>query len=113
MLLVTSSLLAPFVALVVQLSAVAGVPIAVRDSFISLPITKYVNRDGNGTVDIVQADQARLMNFASGASGQSTLDATPGLDVPVTNTGFVYMVSIGVGNPPFHCESYQFLPRIC
>jgi hypothetical protein len=108
MLRVASSLLAPL-AVLVQLSAVAGGPILIRDSLISVPITKNIYRNDNGTVDIVQADQARLMNFAS---SQSTLDATPDLNLPLSNTNFVYIASIGIGTPPTYCVPYQFMPCI-
>ncbi|KAH9992889.1 aspartic peptidase domain-containing protein [Russula vinacea] len=81
MLLVASSLLAPLVVLV-QLSAVAGSPILIRDSLISVPITKNIYRNDNGTVDI---------NFAS---SQSTLDATPDLNLPLSNTNFAYIASM-------------------
>jgi hypothetical protein len=85
----------------------AANPVVARDSptGFSLPIVKCINP--NGTLNVVQRDQARAASFANRA-GVSILATVP--DLPLSDNGNVYVASIGVGNPPINCESRQFLP---
>jgi cathepsin E len=50
-----------------------------------------------------------LNNLVSGGKhSSSTLDETHNL--PLNKTGIVYSASVGIGDPPTYCESYQFSP---
>jgi hypothetical protein len=99
MLLVAS--LAPFFLLATY---VAAKPVVTRNypSGVPLPITRHLNF--NGTLNLVQKDQARVANFAN-QFGLST-SSTPNL--PLNDDGVIYATTIGVGDPPTSCEFVDF-----
>ena len=104
MLLVAS--LAPFVLLATK---VAANPLFTRDSPspVFMNITKRINLNNNGKLDVIQKDQARLAVFAH-KSGASKLDTNP--DLSLSDSVFVYMANTAIGSPPSYCEPCQFLP---
>ena len=104
MLLVAS--LAPF-CLLLATGTAANPLIVARDSAtgFSLPIVKRINP--NGTLNVVQRDQARAASFAN-RSGVLALDSTVP-ELPLIDSANTYVASIGVGSPTTYCESCQFL----
>jgi hypothetical protein len=92
--------LAPFVVLATR---VIAHPNALRDSLISLPITKHIN--SNGTSSPVLRDRKRWAKLAKDDQ-QSTLE------ISLNHTAFSYVVNIGVGDPPTYCKSCEFLPAL-
>ena len=96
-------LIASLTPLVVLATGVAAGPTVIRDdSHISLPISRYLNHDGN--LGIIQRDMKRL----NSGKRSSTLDET--YNLPLNNTGIVYSAPVGIGDPPTYCECYQFSP---
>ena len=96
MLLVAS--LAPFVLLATK---VAANPLFTRNgpSAISMPITKRVNFNFNGSLNVVQRDQARVANLAKKRGASAAL----------SDSVFVYVAITPIGSPPTDCESCQVL----
>ncbi|KAG0703180.1 aspartic peptidase domain-containing protein [Suillus ampliporus] len=74
---------------------VAGSPVEVRNSPITLPIARRLNTSG-GTVNLLQHDKARVANIKDRSA--STLDRRAG-SIPVTNDVFSYGAQVGVGSP--------------
>ncbi|KAG0700687.1 aspartic peptidase domain-containing protein [Suillus ampliporus] len=74
---------------------VAGSPVEVRNSPITLPIARRLNTSG-GTVNLVQHDKARVANIKDRST--STLDRRAG-SIPVINDVFSYGAQVGIGSP--------------
>jgi hypothetical protein len=99
-------LIASLTPLVVLATRVAAGSTVIRDSPISLLIPRHFNHNGNPC-----RDWKRLNNLVSdGKHSSSSLDETHNL--LLNNTSVVYSASVGIGDPPTYCESYQFSPRI-
>ena len=97
--------LAPFV--VLATTVVANL-IAIRNSPISLPITKQINLNGT-FLHPGRRYQKRWTNPVTGRQ-RSTSEV---IDVPLANFDVVnYFANIGVGDPPTYCKSCRFLPAI-
>ena len=95
-------LIASLIPLVVLATGVAAGPTVIRDdSHISLPISRHLNP--NGKLGIIQRDRKRLNNLVSDGKRSSTWHETHNL--PLNDTGIVYSASVGIGDPPTHCES--------
>ena len=97
--------------LVVLATGVVADSSLARDSFIRFPISKRLNF--NGIPDFTKRDQDHLRNLVKcgGHRRQSSaVNKTP--DIPLNNTGGIYVATIGVGDPPTNCESCKFLHRI-
>ncbi|KAJ3477060.1 hypothetical protein NLI96_g10724 [Meripilus lineatus] len=80
--------------------AVSANPVVIRDSPITLPITKRLN--ANGTFNLLERDQARvkgLKQFARQKISGTLVDAVVA-SVPVTNQAVDYVANVGVGTPP-------------
>ena len=104
-------LLAEFASLFVLASGVVADPSLARDSLIKVPISKRVNF--NGVPDFSKRDREHLRKLVKRGGQQrqsSTVNKTP--DIPLNNTGGIYVATIGVGDPPTNCESCKFLPRM-
>jgi cathepsin E len=102
-------LIASLTPLVVLATGVAAIPTVIRDnSHISLPISRHLNH--NGKLGIIQRDWKRLNNLVSDGKRSSAWHETHNL--PLNDTGIVYSASVGIGDPPTHCESHQFLSGI-
>lgn len=92
MLLITS-----LIPLILLSTGIAGGTTVIRDSHISLSISRHLNHNGN--LGIIQRDRKRLDNLVSGGKhSSSTLDETHNL--LKYNTGIVYSASVGIGDPP-------------
>ncbi|KAG2368812.1 aspartic proteinase [Suillus spraguei] len=74
--------------------SIAGSPVEVRNSPITLPITRRLNVP-NGTVNILQHDKAR----AAALRDSSKLGRHTG-NMPMTNSFYYYTAEVGVGSPP-------------
>ena len=88
---------------------IAANPVAIRGypTGITLPISRKLNVNANGTLDVVQRDKARRMSIAYQLDS-STSSSAP--SAPLLDTVFVYLASVGVGTPATACESCQYLP---
>ncbi|KAG2363427.1 hypothetical protein BDR07DRAFT_1471318 [Suillus spraguei] len=72
--------------------SITGSPVEVRNSFITLPMTRRL-KFFNGTVDLLQHDEARVAAFRDSTDGQR-------VDVPVVSDKYGYTVAVGIGEPP-------------
>jgi hypothetical protein len=98
--------LAPFVFLATK---AAANPLFTRDpSAVSMNITKRINLNNNGTLNVVQRDQARLAIFGHQSGASNPRDTTP--DISLVDSTFVYVANTAIGSPPSYCEPCQFLP---
>ena len=82
-----------------------------RDSLIRVPISKRINF--NGIPDFTKRDRDHLRNLVkrSGHRHRSpNVNKIP--DIPLNNTGGIYVATIGVGEPATNCESCKYLPRM-
>ncbi|KAF8626737.1 hypothetical protein AX17_006502 [Amanita inopinata Kibby_2008] len=77
--------------------AVLGSPVAVRDSHISLPISRRLNT--TGVYNVYEHDLARARHFKS-ATAHKNIKSRGVFNEAVTNTAVVYAADIGVGTPP-------------
>jgi hypothetical protein len=95
MLLVT--LLTPFAMLATR---VVANPLLIRDTsgLHRLLVTKQI--DPNDQYDLAQNDRRHLESLNQPYSSPS--NDTTGV-LPLNNTGFYYVASVGVGNPPTNC----------
>jgi hypothetical protein len=98
-------LIASLTPLVVLATRAAAGSTVIRDYPISLPISRHLSHNGN--LGIIQSDQKHLNNLVSDGKHSSSTHS-----LPLNNTGIVYSASVGIGDPPTYCESYQFSPRI-
>ena len=98
--MLVAALLVPLVVLVTRV--VAG-PTTGRDSGsrLSLSISRQINDASKR--DIIQRDRKHRKK-----DGQQDSSSTPVLNV--SDTGIVYVVNVGVGEPPAFCESCQLPP---
>ncbi|KAG2367203.1 aspartic proteinase [Suillus spraguei] len=88
------SLAASFLILSLALS-ITGSPLEVRNSSITLPLTRRLNFP-NGTIsNFLQRDKARVA-----ALGDYNTHSRRANNVPVTNSHFDWTVQVGVGSPP-------------
>jgi hypothetical protein len=97
--------LAPLVLLV---AGVIADPSLARDSLITVPISKRT--DFNAIPDFTKRDRERLRQLVERSSHRrqsSTVSKAP--DIPLNNTGGIYVATIGVGNPATNCEFCKFL----
>jgi hypothetical protein len=104
-------LLAGLAPLVVLAAGVVADPSLARDSLVAVPISKRLSF--NGIPDFTKRDREHLRSLVKRSCHQrqsSTINKTP--DIPLNNTGGIYVATVGVGNPPTNCESCNFLPRI-
>jgi cathepsin E len=104
-------LLAGLAPLVVLATGVVANPSLARDSVLSVPISKRTNFDG--IHNFAKRDREHLRNLVKRGCQQrqsSTVNKTP--DIPLNNTGGIYTVIIGIGEPPTNCECCKFLPRM-
>jgi len=82
-----------------------------RDSLVKFPISKRMNFNGKPEFAKRDRDHLRSLVKRHGHRDQSpTVNKTP--DIPLNNTGGIYVATIGVGDPPTNCESCKFLPRM-
>ncbi|KAG2364324.1 aspartic peptidase domain-containing protein [Suillus spraguei] len=87
----TASLLTLFLAL-----SITGLPVVeVRNSLITLPLTRRLNLS-HGTIDFLQRDKARL----AAIRGYSTHNRRDDGNISVKSTSFDYQVQVGIGEPP-------------
>ncbi|VDB86598.1 unnamed protein product [Peniophora sp. CBMAI 1063] len=78
--------------------AYASPVVTIRDSAISIPLTKHVNfTSGHG---LLASDQARAKRLRSSRSSQVPSKAASRTDVPVTNQAVIYTAALDVGSPP-------------
>ena len=76
--------------------AVSANPVVIRDSPITLPITKRLN--ANGTFNLLERDQARvkgLKQFARQKTAGTLVDAVVA-SVPVTNQAVDYVANVSI-----------------
>lgn len=98
-------LLAGLAPLVVLATGVVADPSLARDSLITFPISKRINF--NGIPDFTKRDRKHSRNLVKRGCNRrqsSAVSKTPG--IPLNNTGGIYAVNIGVGDPPTY---YQLL----
>ncbi|KAJ6489065.1 aspartic peptidase domain-containing protein [Mycena sanguinolenta] len=74
---------------------VAAEPVVVKDSIITLPISRRLNFTGTST--ILQKDMARIRTLISRKAAKHSARGI--ISEPVSNQGVTYTASIGVGNP--------------
>jgi cathepsin E len=74
-------------------SSVIASPIVIRDSLITLPLSKRLNLDG---ISILEHDQARAKAFRAKNSAISTRDA---INQPLTNKAVTYVAHVDIGSP--------------
>lgn len=87
--------------LVLAIGAQANPIVQVRDSPITLPVSRRVNLDADGTLNLYQHDYKRAQALiARGKAG--TEDKRT--NTPVDNTAVSYIASVGVGSPATQCE---------
>ncbi|KAG2069339.1 family A1 protease [Suillus decipiens] len=84
---------APLLTLLPFLS-IMGTPVKAANSPTSVPITSRLNFS-NGTYNLVAHDRARLQALRDRSKHGQRL-----IGVPLTNTYFVYTISVDIGNPP-------------
>jgi hypothetical protein len=95
-------LFAGFAPLVVLATGVVADSSPARDSIITFPISKRLNF--NGIPDFTKRDRDHLRNLVKRGGHRrqsSTVNKTP--DIPLNNTGGIYVATIGVGDPPTNC----------
>jgi hypothetical protein len=94
------AILVPFVVLTTRV--VAG-PTVIRDpnSRISLSFSRHI--ESNGNLDLFQRDKKHRKNLVQDYQRRGS--STP--DITVNDTAFIYLISVGIGEPPNSCESYQ------
>src|SRR6267154_3259029 len=80
--------------------SVAASPVDVRNSVVTLPITRRLNTS-NGTINILEHDRARAAAFKGiSASPLDRRDAS----IPIVNVAFNYVANVAIGNPPHYCK---------
>jgi hypothetical protein len=96
------------VSFVVLATRVVAGPTVIRDSDsrISLSISRHINP--NGKLDLIQRDRKHSKNSVKDRQRRSS--STPNLTV--SDTGTVYVTSVGIGEPATSCESSQLPPGI-
>ncbi|KAL4244016.1 peptidase A1 family protein [Abortiporus biennis] len=77
---------------------VSSTPIVVRDSLLTLPITKRINAKNLTT--IVQHDQARAQEFRGRPAEVKSRQLNARSNVPIINNVVDYIVEVGIGSPP-------------
>jgi hypothetical protein len=104
-------LLAGLAPLVVLATGVVADSSVARDSLIRFPISKRINF--NGILDFSRRDREHLSNLVkrSGHQRQSSI-VNKTSNIPLNNTGGIYVATIGVGEPATNCESCRFLPSM-
>ena len=103
-------LVASLASSVVLATGVAASPFSMRDSSISLSITKHTNV--TVPIDFNQRDQARFKYLVHGPHQSTSSISNLAANIDLGDSAFVYFVSVGVGIPPTFCEPYRFLPRM-
>ncbi|KAG5651286.1 hypothetical protein H0H81_009203 [Sphagnurus paluster] len=78
--------------------AVAGNPVVIRDSPITVPLARHLSSTG-GARSLVRRDVDRARRLVAKRSN-SDFAARGIINEPVFNTGTHYTVSIGIGSPP-------------
>ena len=101
--------LASIVLLATCIAATPADPVAIRGSptIITLPISRKLNVNANGTLDVVQRDKARQMSIA--IQFDSSISSSAPSAALIDNV-FVYLANVGIGNPSSFCKSCQFPP---
>jgi hypothetical protein len=98
-------LFASLVPFVVLATSVAADPTVIRDSppLISLPMVRKI--PPIGSVNLTQRDRKRFENLVKGVQKRDS-STSPGVtNVDLNDLLFIYLIDIGVGNPPTNCES--------
>ncbi|KAG1780199.1 aspartic peptidase domain-containing protein [Suillus placidus] len=73
--------------------SIAASPVEIRDSPITLPITRRLNTSG-GTINLLQRDQSRATALKT--ASRNALGRRAG-SIPVTNDAVIYIAAVGVG----------------
>jgi hypothetical protein len=99
-------LIAALASFVVLASRVVADPSTTSNSPISVPIAKHVTRPFNPS----QRDREHLRNLVKGVQRRDFSNSERIIsDVHLNDVGLDYTASVGIGNPPTYCESFQFL----
>lgn len=89
-------------------SAVSSSPVVqIRNSPISVPLTRTLNATSLSIHNLLQRDQARVQALRAqvGASVDLSLSSATVIgNEPVDNQAVSYIASIGVGSPPTTCK---------
>jgi cathepsin E len=99
------AVLAPLVALA---TGVVAASTLARDSLITVPISKRTDFDG--IPNFAKRDREHLRNLVKRSGHRPRCSKT--LDMPLNNTGGVYVATIGIGEPATDCESCKFLSHM-
>src|SRR6267154_744482 len=82
--------------------SIAASPVDVRNSVITLPITRRLNTS-NGTMNILEHDRARAAGFkgifASPLDHRKLVTSSP-----IVNVAFNYVANVAIGHPDHTCK---------
>ncbi|KAG5636924.1 hypothetical protein H0H81_006357 [Sphagnurus paluster] len=97
---------ASFLSALLLALAVAGNPVVIRDSPVTLPLARNLNF--TGTKSLLRHDQtrARMLFQRAAAISSDQFGAEGIINEPITNNVVSYTASIGVGTPPTTCTEY-------
>ena len=91
--------------LIVLATGLVADPSLARDSLVRVPISKRTNF--NGISDFSKRDREHLGSLVKrGRHRRQSSTVNKVADIPLNNTGGVYVATIGVGDPPTSCESW-------
>jgi hypothetical protein len=97
--------LAPLVMLAMALVAEPSL------ALFKVPISRQV--DPIGISDFAKRDREHLRNLVKrGRHRRQASTASKVVDIPLNNTGGIYVATISVGDPSKECECCKFLPRM-
>ena len=99
---------AGFAPLVALATSIVADPSVARDSLITVPISKHINR----APDFIKRDREHLRSLVRRGHRWQSLTVNKSPDTPLNNTGGIYVATIEVGEPATKCESFQLLPRM-
>jgi hypothetical protein len=100
--------------LVVLATGLLAEPSLAHHSLIKVPISKRTT-GFNGISDFAKRDREHLRNLVArkrDCARRQSSTASKIVDIPLNNTGGIYVATIGVGDPKKECESCRFLPRM-
>ena len=102
--------LAPLVMLAMGLVADPSLALA-SHYLLTVPISRHV--DFNGISDFTKKDREHLRNLVKrGRHRRQSSTVNKVANIPLNNTGGIYVATIGVGTPPTSCGSCIFLPSM-
>lgn len=97
--------------LLLALSVAATPLVQVRNSHITLPLSRRVNTTSihNLLAHDIRRVQAMKARAKAALGGELTFEEAAIVNEPLDNQAVTYIASVGVGSPPTTCEPYLFL----